>query len=358
VYAGDAVIGRHKTVRSRNGKRTAKRVTDRAAWEVGPDAVPALIDRSTFEAAQQRFKDNKHYKRSSDHPGNPLSGGIGKCVNCGGTVSIERNHPESSGKKAKYYFFCVKYRRWKTSPRDTCGSAIPYDDVIERIRSGVALYLATAKREVLEKAIASFNRRSQSIQESAELRTARAMLATLDKQKSNVLNAIKNSEDVGMIPALTKALNELEQEHDKQRLIVAELESEQRVVTEPIDSKRFLRSALAIRQRLRDGEPLGDDLLRSVFARVYLDFTALRTVKAREARVRELQEIAADATKPQARRVAAADELAGLYARGLQSRIILVPRFDPENAGTKATADFADQVPESAVPLLKLLKLA
>src|SRR5579862_4634033 len=118
LYTGDLIIGRHKGAKSSNGKRTSKRVTDKSAWVVAADALPALVDRHTFEAAQQRFKENKRHKKSSDHPGNPLSGKLGKCVNCGGPVSIERNHPESSNKKAKYYFLCVRHRRMKTSPKE------------------------------------------------------------------------------------------------------------------------------------------------------------------------------------------------------------------------------------------------
>jgi hypothetical protein len=62
----------------------------------------------------------------------------------------------------------VRYRRWKISSRETCGAAIAYDDVLERVRASVALYLQM-KPDAVAKAIRAFNTRSQAAEELVEL---------------------------------------------------------------------------------------------------------------------------------------------------------------------------------------------
>jgi DNA invertase Pin-like site-specific DNA recombinase len=347
-YVGDLTIGRLKTIRSKNGKRTARRA-DESTWEVKPDALPALVDRETFRQAQAHFKTNLQHKRSSDHPGNPLAG-IGRCKNCGGPISIERNHSEASQKKACYYFLCVRFRRYKLSAKETCGSGVRYDEVMERVRSAVALYLSATRRDLVTKAIAAFNERACAVAESPELKSARAALARIEKQEANYLHAIATADDPEGIPALTIRLRDAGKAKEALRAQVVELESQERIQFEPIDTTRFLRSAKEMRRRMNAGEPLSKELLSSCFWRIYLDFTKSDKFDALVEMKKRLAALVSDAEKPLQKRKKAAELLAAMDAERVGDRVISIPRFEAQIEFLGLTPS---SVPDAALQLLK-----
>jgi hypothetical protein len=87
---------------------------------------------------------------------------------------------------------------------------------------------------------------------------------------------------------------------------------------------------------------------------VLLDFTPLAVFKARKMQIHVLQVLASNKKVPKSMRVAAADELGSYYARGLESRIILIPRFaaDKLDVITPGGLPDVERLPDSVARLV------
>ncbi|HWI60714.1 MAG TPA: recombinase family protein [Symbiobacteriaceae bacterium] len=89
VYCGDLVYGRRRVNPAHRRNRSAtRRVSGGMPLAVVPDAVPALVSRATWEAAQRLFADRAaiHTRKGLQAANRSLLAGIARC-RCGGPLS-------------------------------------------------------------------------------------------------------------------------------------------------------------------------------------------------------------------------------------------------------------------------------
>jgi site-specific DNA recombinase len=117
-YLGEVESFKHARREARRDGRRVER------WVLKPDDdptrvrapegfAPALVDRKTWEAAQERLRwGREHHGRRTTYPEAALlRGGRAKCGGCGGTLGVR-----IKGTRAGPQYFCVRALKWKDCP--------------------------------------------------------------------------------------------------------------------------------------------------------------------------------------------------------------------------------------------------
>lgn len=129
AYIGNIVHGktRYKYLQNLegNGKTIKEIKVDKDDWVIVEDAHPGIIDKVTFEKAQQILK-SRNIGQTFKHVKHPLTGLLkcGKCEN--GMVCQKR----SGSKKDYRYYICKTYHKYG---RDVCSQTNINADEIEKI---------------------------------------------------------------------------------------------------------------------------------------------------------------------------------------------------------------------------------
>ncbi len=167
-----------------------------------PDAIPPIIDKTTWERVQQRVSNNKRNAKNKARETYLLSGLI-ECECCGAAY-VGHTSTNKKGYRTKYYVCGNKYRTKTCSTKNVNGNHLE-EFVVENLRA----YLTETDFSVVAKEIADRVNKA-----ARDTRDAKAEIRDIDKKLSNGMRAILDGYDVP----------ELRAEMDKLRLRKVELE--------------------------------------------------------------------------------------------------------------------------------------
>jgi site-specific DNA recombinase len=102
MYTGTGTTLRYQAVRNGNGRTTMRRREADGQIPLPDGAVPALVDRETFEAVHHRLTRNKELAtRNAHHPeASLLRGGYARCGYCGRAIAF--NGHNQGGRYGQY----------------------------------------------------------------------------------------------------------------------------------------------------------------------------------------------------------------------------------------------------------------
>ena len=190
-------------------KRNVKRFRKWAGGKPNPncvrieDAIPAIIDKTTWERVQKRMKDNKRNASNKAKRTYLLTGMI-ECEECGGAY-VGHTSRNKKGYETRYYVCGNRYRT------HTChGQSVNADWLEGEVVDAVRSYLAETEFEAEAQRIAD-----QVNNSTPELTAERAELAGVNAKLNNGLRAILNG---------FNDFPELHEEMDRLRVRKGELE--------------------------------------------------------------------------------------------------------------------------------------
>ncbi|KAA0547401.1 recombinase family protein [Bacillus sp. BGMRC 2118] len=158
VYKGTLVWNRTDSSKKR------RKVKDKEEWIEVEDCLPIIIDKETWERVQQRVNKNQIAPRAQSSP--HLLGGLLKCGNCGGGMSIGY-----SGSKNNRYRV---YRCSNNKNKGTCTSKqYKADEVEEWFKEGLLNLLNSSNGETFVKVL-QHESGSQEINKIQKIKVAKA----------------------------------------------------------------------------------------------------------------------------------------------------------------------------------------
>lgn len=172
VYLGTMVQGRSKVISYKVHKQVAVEKKD---WYVVENTHPAIIDKETFEQAQ-----NLHLRDTRTAPGESkvnLFSGFCRCADC--KKAMHRNHS-----RGKYYYVC---RTNKDKSKDACTTHSIREDKLENV-------VLTAI-QVQIKLVASLEETIKQINDSPTVRTESSWLNAMLAQRKKELQKVTNLVD-------------------------------------------------------------------------------------------------------------------------------------------------------------------
>lgn len=197
VYIGTYCYGKSK--RNENGNKTFKGITDVITIE---NALPAIIDRETWDKAQEKRKTNKTRAGAYKAKGDYLLSGLAYCGDCGTSYVGHGSYHEGTEKKGYGFYMCGK-----------------------RARKAAACRNRMVQKELLETAVldrlCQFMRNHKAVEALAEklnadyrdnTNEAAKELSSLEKEKQQVTKRISNllntMEEGRINPAVKQRLDE------------------------------------------------------------------------------------------------------------------------------------------------------
>ena len=211
------------------------------------DAIPAIIDISTWERVQKRMKDNKKKNATNTAKNTYLLTGLIECGKCGGTFTGKTN-TSGKGYQTRYYVCNNKYRI------RTCDAKnINADDIETSVVSGLRDYLLNSDfGEIADNVMTAYEQsKGGKITEKKEL----------DKLRTELQNCVKAIRSGLDIPELHNEVLQI-------RTRIAELE-EALSWTEDI----VITRDMIINQLQKDAEQLDDEsvqrLIKSYITKIY-----------------------------------------------------------------------------------------
>ena len=211
------------------------------------DAIPAIIDISTWEKVQRRMKDNKKKNATNTAKNTYLLKGLIECGKCGGTFTGKTN-TSGKGYKTRYYVCNNKYRI-----RTCDANNINADDIESSVVAGLRDYLLNSDfEEIADNVVTAYE------QSKGGKVAERKELDKLQTELQNCVKAIRNGLD---IPEMHNEVLQI-------RTRMAELE-EALSWTDDITISR----EMIITQLQKDAEHLDDEsvqrLIKSYITKIY-----------------------------------------------------------------------------------------
>lgn len=149
TYMGNLTQCREKKVSYKSKKRIR---TKKEEWIVAEGKCPAIIDKETFETAQNIYQKNKNRSQKSHEY---LFRGFLYCKECGHTISINQYKWKKQGKEVvKHICFCNYYKKY-TRHNVCTPHRLDYDELekalLKEIKKMCRKYLKTNNLETLLK---------------------------------------------------------------------------------------------------------------------------------------------------------------------------------------------------------------
>lgn len=194
-----------------------------------PDAIPPIIDKTTWERVQERVSNNKRNAKNKARETYLLSGLI-ECECCGAAY-VGHTSTNKKGYRTKYYVCGNKYRTKTCTAKNVNGNQLE-EFVVEHLRA----YLAETDFSVVAREIADRINKA-----ARDTRDAKAEIREIDKMLANGMKAIMTGYDVP----------ELRAEMDKLRLRRVELddlvrmEEQERTHVEPQFIEAIFRESVS-----------------------------------------------------------------------------------------------------------------
>lgn len=245
----------HNTIR---GILSNERYTGVLLWRDirKPGAIPAIIDESTFQLAQERmkFKQKNHLRKSSD---NYLLSGKLFCGLCDSKmVGVSGT---SRGKSIYYYYACSKHLKKKCQAKNVRA------DILEDLVCEVTTKILSNKE-----AVAAIAKQAIKIQkgkkESLEIQSLKGQIADINKKLKNCVKAVENglvSETMtNHIQEYEKRLKGLKEEVSRQKLLEGGIE---------LTEKHIEFFFYSIAQKLKTADKYKSILLSSLVRCVVID---------------------------------------------------------------------------------------
>ena len=212
------------------------------------DAIPAIIDETTWERVQRRMSDNKRNASNKAKRTYLLTGMI-ECEECGGAY-VGHTSRNKKGIETRYYVCGNRYRT------HTChGQSINADWLERQVIEAVRDYLADTDFEAEAQRIAD-----QVNNSSPDLAAERAELAGINAKLGNGLRAILNG---------FNDFPELHEEMDRLRVRKGELEDiigRRQARRAPVDPQKIVK---IFRQSVEYGDANLPKLLREHIEKIY-----------------------------------------------------------------------------------------
>ncbi len=149
TYMGNLTQCREKKVSYKSKKRIR---TKKDEWIIAEGKCPAIVDKETFETAQNIYQKNKNRSQKSHEY---LFRGFLYCKECGHTISINEYKWKKQGKEvAKHICFCNYYKKY-TRHNVCTPHRLDYDELekalLKEIKKMCRKYLKTNNLETLLK---------------------------------------------------------------------------------------------------------------------------------------------------------------------------------------------------------------
>ena len=211
------------------------------------DAMPAIIDISTWEKVQSRMKDNKKKNATNTAKNTYLLTGLIECGKCGGNFTGKTN-TSGKGYRTRYYTCNNKYRT-----RTYDAANINADDIEQSVVAGLRDYLLNSDfEEIADNVMTAYE------QSKGGKVAERKELAKLQTELQNCVKAIRSGLDIP----------EMHDEVLQIRTRISELE-EALSWTDDITISR----EMIIAQLQKDAEHLDDEsvqrLIKSYITKIY-----------------------------------------------------------------------------------------
>ena len=172
AYAGDTIYQKWLQALDREGHRHLQRNTP----EIYRDTHPAIIDRATWNATQERLKIRQSVgQRTHDSP--YLLSGLVRCGDCDGSMVVirtGRRHPDGSRDPV----YCC--RSYHTKGQCSTATKIPLAELQQAVLTALRAELAQAQREPTPAQVAAWMADDPEVmQAQAERRQAEQRLKTI-----------------------------------------------------------------------------------------------------------------------------------------------------------------------------------
>lgn len=252
AYIGRAVLGRSRVVptepRLRLRRRNARAVPRATRRVHGPReewieiAVPALVDKALFEAAQTQLDENRKRKRASRHGPRWLLQGLTVCRCCGHAYYAKTSalSPTDRSKGRRHYYRCIGADAYRLTGAAKCGNPTVRGDRLEQM-------VWDQVRTLLEEPSRVADEYRRRLGQAADGAGLPAQVARLDRQMTALRRGIDRLLDGYAGGFIDKAEFEPRITGLKQRM--SQLQEQQQVAIAVADTERELSLVIS---RLKD----------------------------------------------------------------------------------------------------------
>lgn len=163
-YIGTYILG--KTKKDMNGKRNTHAEPSEDTIIVD-DVVPAIIDKETFAKVAEKMEDNKRRRAAYGAKYTYLLSGLVHCGECGTAMQGKTTTKHNPERIYQYYYCGNQSRKGKTACTNKLIDLVSLENlVVSKIEE--TLFNPTAKKILLEKLTASYEKRTNTINSEHE----------------------------------------------------------------------------------------------------------------------------------------------------------------------------------------------